>query len=400
MVVRAEIERSKFDGSTRRLPPTGNYFIDLSYHRSNVNRVTINVQPSPYDAIIQHGLLNSAAMQLPSAISMPAKCFIVTVPNVRKHWESLLSESLRSTKSDVHVLEMKDGERYKTMSAVEGLATRMIKLGGDRQSLVFALGGGVVGDVTGLLASLYMRGIKFIQVPTTFLAQVDAAIGGKTGVNLSSGKNLLGAFYHPQGVWIDPAVLATLPEREYRSGLYEALKCGVIRNAEIFDFMERERERILARDPATLEWLITECVKVKAAVVEADERESDLRRILNFGHTIGHALEAETSYKHFLHGEAVAWGMVAASMIAAAMQRTLPITAQRIITNVLAYAPLPKVDVRGKNIGKRILADKKTTNGVAHFILPSEIGKVEIANDVPERAVLQAVEELRYLSRS
>ena len=167
----------------------------------------------------------------------------------------------------------------------------------------------------------------------------------------------------------------------------------------IFEFMERERERILQRDAAALEWLISECIKVKAAVVEADEREDDLRRILNFGHTIGHALEAETRYKYFLHGEAVGWGMVAASMIAAAMQKTSAETAQRIIAAVLAYAPLPKVTVRGKSVAKRVHADKKTTDGVVHFVLPKEIGEVEIVADVADRAVVQAVEELRYLSR-
>jgi 3-dehydroquinate synthase len=168
----------------------------------------------------------------------------------------------------------------------------------------------------------------------------------------------------------------------------------------MFEFMEQNRERILHRDPEALEWLITAAVQVKADVVAADEREGDLRRILNFGHTIGHALETETGYRHFLHGEAVAWGMVAASMIAAAMQKTEAETARRIISTVLAYAALPKVEPRGKKILKRLSADKKTLDGVVHFILPTELGKVEIVSDVPEKAVMQAVEELRYLSQS
>jgi 3-dehydroquinate synthase len=191
-----------------------------------------------------------------------------------------------------------------------------------------------------------------------------------------------------------------LPDREYRAGLYEALKCGVISDPEIFNFMEQHRERILQRDAESLEWLIAECVRVKARVVAADEREAGPRRILNFGHTIGHALEAETSYKQFLHGEAVAWGMVAASMIAAGMQLTDADTARRIISLVLAYAPLPKVEPKGKRLAKRLKADKKTANGVVHFVLPKKIGEVEIVPDVPERAVVQAVEELRYLSQA
>lgn len=369
----------------------------------SVHRVSVRVKPQAYEAVIGSGLLSSAAAEITAALgraSGSGRAFVVTVPPVRKHWEKTLLGSLKKKGIQFHVLEMRNGERYKNISTVEQLAEKMVKLGADRGSFVIALGGGVVGDVSGMLASIYMRGIPYIQVPTTFLAQVDASVGGKTGVNLASGKNLLGTFHQPRLVLADIATLATLPEREYRSGLYEALKCGVIRNAAIFDFMEKERERVLTREPAALEWLITECIRVKAEVVEADERENDLRRILNFGHTIGHALEAETSYRYFLHGEAVAWGMVAASMIAAAMQKTSAETAQRIISSVLAYATLPKVEVRSKNIARRILSDKKTANGVTHFVLPSEIGKVQISSEVPQKAVLQAVDELRHLSHA
>jgi 3-dehydroquinate synthase len=295
---------------------------------------------------------------------------------------------------------MGDGERYKTMATIEDLATRLVQRGADRGSVIVAFGGGVVGDVSGFLASIYMRGLDCVQVPTTLLAQVDASIGGKTGVNLHAGKNLLGSFHQPRRVLIDPGVLTTLPEREYRAGLYEALKCGVIRNPQIFDFMEKEREAILRREASALEWLIGECVEVKAAVVAADERESGLRRILNFGHTIGHALEAETSYKQYLHGEAVAWGMVAAAMIGAGLQKTDAETARRIISAVLAYAPLPRVTARSKSVARRLHADKKTLDGVIHFVLPVEIGRVEIVHDVPERAVLHAIDELRTLSQA
>jgi len=214
------------------------------------------------------------------------------------------------------------------------------------------------------------------------------------------GKNLLGTFRQPQLVLTDPEVLVTLPEREYRSGLYEALKYGIIRNPRIFEFMENNRDRILKRDPGTLEWLIAECVRVKASVVSEDEKDFGVRRILNLGHTIGHALEAETRYTHFLHGEAVAWGIVAASMISVGMQKTDSATAQRIISAILAYAPLPRVDVRSKSVAKRIGKDKKTIDNKVHFILPVEIGRVEIESDVPERAVIRSIEELRYLSKA
>jgi len=239
-----------------------------------------------------------------------------------------------------------------------------------------------------------------VQIPTTFLSQVDSSVGGKTGVNLAVGKNLVGTFQQPELVLVDPQVLGTLPEREYRSGLYESLKAGVIRNPRIFEFMEQNREAVLAKHPSSLEWLIAESVRVKADVVGQDEEERGLRKILNFGHTIGHALEAETGYKVFLHGEAVAWGMVAAAMIAVGMHRTSLPSAQRIISLVLAYAPLPRVDVRPKAIFRRLASDKKTLDGQVHFVLPLDIGRVDIVTDVPERAVLQVVEELRNLSQA
>ncbi len=367
---------------------------------TQVQTIQVQTDTRTYDVLVEPGLINRAGEELRRLLPDHNRAFVITVPPVRKHWEKPLLDSLTAAGFTVEVIEMPDGERNKTLSQVEELASRLIAKAADRKSLFIALGGGVVGDVAAFLASIYMRGVALVQVPTSFLAQVDASIGGKTGVNLKEGKNLLGTFFQPHAVLVDPSVLQTLPEREYRSGLYEALKCGIIRNPAIFDFMDKERDKILQRDPESLQWLIAASVRVKADVVSADTRENDLRRILNFGHTIGHALEAETGYKRFLHGEAVAWGMVAASMIAAAMQKTEPETARRIISSVLAYAPLPKVDSRGKRIVRRLGTDKKTINGVTHFILPVEIGKVEIVSDVDERAVIQAVEELRYLSQA
>jgi 3-dehydroquinate synthase len=214
---------------------------------------------------------------------------------------------------------MPNGERHKKLATVEKLCEQLSLLGADRNSVVIAFGGGVVGDVAGLMASLYMRGIDLVQIPTTVLAQVDASIGGKTGVNLRAGKNLVGTFHHPRVVLIDPAVLSTLPEREFRAGLYEALKCGVIGRPELFLALENVDLKKLRRDPVKLEWIITESVKLKAEVVSSDEHENGLRRVLNLGHTIGHALEAQTDYRHFLHGEAVAWGMIASAKIASAV---------------------------------------------------------------------------------
>jgi 3-dehydroquinate synthase len=198
---------------------------------------------------------------------------------------------------------------------------------------------------------------------------------------------------------IDPAVLATLPDREFRSGLYEALKCGVIGKPDLFRALETVDVKKLRRDPEKLEWIIAESVRLKAEVVSADERENGLRRVLNLGHTIGHALEAETGYRHFLHGEAVAWGMIASAKIAAAVQRIDLAGASRIVDAVCSLGPLPKVQSDSREILRRLKSDKKTRNGVVHFVLPREIGKVEIANDVPAQVVIEAVDELRRLSR-
>jgi 3-dehydroquinate synthase len=364
-----------------------------------MKRVTINVQPRPYDAVIESGLLARAGENIAALVGKEPRVFVVTNPVVRGKWGAALETALKAGGLRGEFLEIADGERMKTMATIENLAGRLARAGADRGATIIAFGGGVVGDLSGFLASVYMRGVRVIQLPTTLLAQVDAAIGGKTGVNLSAGKNLLGTFHQPLAVLIDPAVLTTLPDREFRAGLFEALKCGVIANAEIFEFMERERDKILQRDREALEWLIAETVAVTARVVSEDEREAGLRRILNFGHTLGHALEAETKYKQFLHGEAVAWGMVAATMLSVALQKAPPVTAQRIIAAVLSYSPLPKVSIRSKNVIKRLGIDKKSRNGVPHFILPVAIGKVEIFADVPEPMLVSALDEVRYLSQ-
>jgi 3-dehydroquinate synthase len=246
---------------------------------------------------------------------------------------------------------------------------------------------------------VYMRGVDLVQIPTTLQAQVDAAIGGKTGVNLRAGKNLLGTFHQPSGVLIDPAVLSTLPDREFRAGLYEVLKCGVIGNPELFGWLEQNNLSKLRSDVAKLEWVIAESVKLKAEVVSSDERESGLRRVLNLGHTIGHALEAATGYRRFLHGEAVAWGMIAAAKISVAMDKLDTSSARRIIQAVFGLGTLPKVEVNSQKILRLLQADKKTRDGIVHFVLPRAIGRVAIVNDVPERVVLNAINELKRLSK-
>ncbi len=347
---------------------------------------------------MERGLLRSAGTALRHVIPADSRVFAVTSPRIRKLWGSALTKSFGKAGRKVEILDMPDGERSKKLAQLEKLAAQLMKRGADRSSVILAVGGGVVGDVGGFLASVFMRGVPVVQIPTTLLAQVDSAIGGKTGVNLASGKNLIGTFHQPLAVLADPDVLATLPEREYRSGLFEAMKYGVIRNPAIFDLMETKHDALLRRDGALLEMLITECIRVKADVVSADERESGERRILNFGHTLGHALEAETGYKRLLHGEAVGWGMIAAALIGYVMDKTDSLTAQRIIATVLAYGPLPRLKLQPRQMLTRLLADKKTVGGVPHFVLATGIGKVEVVKDVPERIVLHAIEEAMCLS--
>ena len=219
--------------------------------------------------LVERGLLRSAATMLRELIPADSRVFVVTSPRIRKHWGATLKKSFIRVDRKLEILEMPDGERSKKLAQLEKLAAKLVKRGADRRSVILALGGGVVGDVSGFLASIFMRGVPVVQIPTTLLAQVDSAIGGKTGVNLASGKNLLGTFYQPLAVLADPDVLATLPEREYRSGLFEAMKYGVIRNPAIFELMESKRDALLARDGALLETLIAECIRVKAEVVGA-----------------------------------------------------------------------------------------------------------------------------------
>jgi 3-dehydroquinate synthase len=363
-------------------------------------RIPIQTRTKSYEVLIEAGLLRSAATCIRETLPAAKHFVVVTSAPIREHWGKLLLDSFAADSARVDLIEMPEGERHKTLSTVEKLSSQLVKLKADRNTVLIAFGGGIVGDVTGFLAAIYMRGIRFVQIPTTFLAQVDSSVGGKTGVNLTLGKNLVGAFKQPELVLVDPQVLMTLPEREFRAGLYESLKAGVIFNPRIFEFMEENRELVLARVPSSMEWLIAESVRVKAEVVGQDEEEHGLRKILNFGHTIGHALEAETRYKVFLHGEAVAWGMVASALIAVDMQQASPEVAQHVIGLVRAYASLPKVDVRPKAIFRRLASDKKTLDGQVHFILLRDIGRVDVFTNVSERAVLKAVEALCNLSQT
>jgi 3-dehydroquinate synthase len=288
-----------------------------------------------------------------------------------------------------------DGERAKTLTTVARLLDRMVALKLTRQSTVVAVGGGVVGDVAGFVASIYMRGIPVVQVPTTLLAQVDSSIGGKTGVNHRVAKNLIGTFYQPSLVLSDPLVLKSLPDREYASGLYESLKYGVIRDRALFEDFERNVGLFLGREPAAIERLVAKCAAIKADVVMADEKEGDLRRILNFGHTVGHALEAAAKYQRIRHGEAVGYGMIAAARISSMLQKIADPELARIEDAVASISRLPALNgVKSKAIMDALHHDKKVRDGAVHFILPREVGKVEITPDVPIGVLRDVVKEM------
>jgi 3-dehydroquinate synthase len=267
----------------------------------------------------------------------------------------------------------------------------MAAAGGDRGSLLIAFGGGIVGDVGGFLASIYMRGIPYIQVPTTLLAQVDSSVGGKTGVNLPEGKNLVGIFHHPLAVFADIGVLGTLPDRELRAGLMESVKAGIIRDRALARFMEEHSQDVLGRDAKSLEKVIAASIRMKAGVVHLDERESGLRMILNFGHTVGHALEQATGYKSLLHGEAVGWGMIAALYLARERGTISPKQFDRLENLVRLYGPLPVLKLRVPKVVGATEGDKKNIGGVRRFVLPVGIGDAGVVEDVTPAELEAAV---------
>ena len=341
-----------------------------------------------YSAVVERGVLSRLESFVPSSAGQ------VFVTSTRDVWE-LHGKRVEAGMNGrpFHVLFFDGGEDKKRFSSVEKLAEEMVRAGGDRSSVVMAFGGGILTDVSGFLAAIFMRGVPVIQIPTTLLAQVDAAVGGKTGVNLVAGKNLIGSFHQPLSVLIDPEVLRTLPEREYRAGLFEVVKHGVIASPELFHLMASRPADVLAQEPGAVDWIINESVRIKAEVVSADEKENGLRRILNFGHTIGHTLEAETSYSRFLHGEAVAFGMNAATHLASMAGLLNDGDRDAILRAVSLYGPIPPLaGISAECLVARTNSDKKTIHGKVHFVLPDRIGHVRILSGIDPAMVQRAVE--------
>jgi 3-dehydroquinate synthase len=345
-------------------------------------RIIVKSSAGNYSVVCGRGMLRHAAIEISALGKFPA-VHLVSSPTVWRSVGKAAQGGLKlRDKRALHLID--DAESAKNLRTVEALHRSLVRAGADRRSLLIAIGGGVVGDVAGFAAATYLRGVALVQVPTTLIAQVDSALGGKTGVNLPEGKNLVGAFYPPRRVIADPEVLATLPERQFRGGLAEVIKYGIIADKKLFAYLENYFDKLLHRDPESLDQIISSSVKIKAHVVSRDERESGLREILNFGHTFGHALESVTNYRRYQHGEAVAWGMMAAALLGHEAGLTPPNDASRIICLVRRMGPLPPWPrVSSKTLISAMRSDKKTRGGKLRFVLAPHVGKARTYDDIP-----------------
>jgi 3-dehydroquinate synthase len=352
-------------------------------------RIPVHTPSGDYTVEIAAGSSRRLGLLL-DAVNAPARRFIVSSPPI---WR-LHGETFGPNTAEPPIL-IPDGERHKQVSTVGRIYDALIRAGADRATTIVAVGGGVAGDVAGFAAATFLRGIPVVQVPTTLLAQVDSAIGGKVGVNHPLGKNLIGAFHQPLAVSVDPELLATLPRREFRAGLYEVVKYGVIASRPLFDTLTSHLAAVFKRDPELLTGIIAESCAIKAAVVGEDEREHGPRRALNFGHTMGHALEAITKYKRFRHGEAVACGMLAASELAVARGALAREDHKALQDLIMRMGPLPTVaDLSASEALDAIRRDKKVIGGQLHFVLPTSIGKTTTVTDVTPEELTRAAQAI------
>ncbi|GAB4483286.1 MAG: 3-dehydroquinate synthase [Thermodesulfovibrionales bacterium] len=356
--------------------------------------VRVDLGDRGYQIRIGEGILKDLGPAL-RPFGFSSRIGLVSNPTVYDIYGETVRTSLRDAGFSVVEIIIPDGEAFKNLATVGTIYGKLLEAKLDRRSCLVALGGGVIGDITGFAASTYMRGIDFIQVPTTLLSQVDSSVGGKTGVNHPLGKNMIGTFWQPRLVWIDPGTLRTLPVRELRAGMSEVIKYGIIRDADFFGFLETRRNAVMSLDMDALSRIIGRSCEIKAEVVAGDEREGGLRAILNCGHTIGHAVETVTRYERYLHGEAVAIGMYLEARLASQTGFFDPGQLQRIGEMLDAYG-LPSELPDGIDIDAMLGAmqiDKKTVRGALTFILPDRIGSVRIERGVPPDAVRKALQK-------
>jgi 3-dehydroquinate synthase len=355
-------------------------------------KLHVGLEDRSYPILIEEGYLQKVGVDL--AERRIANCYCVVADDrVAELYSDELMHSLTEAGIHAELIQFPRGEAGKTLQTVADLASALAKKGFGRKDGLIALGGGVTGDITGFLAATYMRGIPFVQIPTTLLAQVDSSVGGKTGVDIPEGKNLVGAFYQPKAVYIDMQILSTLPREELLNGLAEVIKYGIIRDLEFLNFLEDNHQKILDLDPEIIGKMIHTCCTIKAEIVAADEREADLRRILNFGHTIGHAVEAASDFS-ILHGNAVAIGMVAAARISVAKGLFTHNELERIRSIIKAFGlptEVPKALSR-EAIKGYLLTDKKTVSGRVFYVLPTSIDRIIITDEVTDKQVDDVLE--------
>ena len=342
--------------------------------------VDVKLGDRGYEILISEGLLKKIGpLFLKTGIT--GRVFVVANPQVSDLYGPSVKEALASEGLQVVNLMIPDGEPSKNLHTVENIYTYLIAQRADRQSTLVALGGGVTGDVVGFVAATFLRGIRYVQVPTTLLAQVDSSVGGKTGVNHRLGKNLIGAFYQPHLVCIDTRTLRSLPAREFRAGIFEIIKYGLIYDAGFFDYLDSNLDALIEGDSLVLESVISRCCEIKAEIISIDEKESNLRRILNFGHTLGHALEAATGYERFKHGEAVAYGTLAAACLSCRQGSLDHASLRRICSLITRVGPLPSAaDIAFDQLEEGMTRDKKRLEDQTVFVLLDGIGATRIVS--------------------
>lgn len=357
-------------------------------------RVTPGESDRSYGILIGSGNLDHLGAHL-KQLDLASRLCLITNTTVGGLYGDRVRSILAEAGYAVSYIEVPDGEEYKSQTTAAAVYDRMVDAGIERGSAVVALGGGVVGDLAGFAAATYMRGVPLVQVPTTLLAQVDSSVGGKVAVNHARGKNLIGCFYQPRLVYADMKVLSTLPERELRAGLGEVIKYGMIRDAGLFGFLEQHLEQLLGLEPEILAETVRRSCAIKVEIVSEDEYEQGLRAILNFGHTIGHALETLTDYKVYRHGEAVAAGMAAAASLSV-NRGCMDATDRDRLVSLLRRARLPvSCPYPPEQVMALLSHDKKVLRGRLRFIMPLSIGRVEICTGVKEQEILAALRQCR-----
>jgi 3-dehydroquinate synthase len=358
--------------------------------------VHVALRERSYDITIAEGALTQAGEITRAALGQKTRrVAIISNAKVFDLYGKAVEKSLKQAGFTVLTHLIGDGERAKSIRTAERAWGFLIANRFERNDGIVALSGGVGGDLAGFVAATFLRGVNFVQIPTTLLAQIDSSVGGKTAVNHALGKNLIGAFHQPRAVVIDPRVLSTLSQREFRAGMYEVIKTGIIRDEALTRFINQNLSKLTALDAPSLAYVIRRCCEIKAEVVMADERESGLRRILNFGHTVGHALEAVTKYRRLKHGEAVGYGMQCATTLAEKAGVITPAPAAAIKTSVAAWGRLPRIgDLDANEIIAAMAHDKKAAQGKLPFILPTRVGEVIVRDDLPPQLVRAAVREL------